>query len=855
VDKAIRVIILEDNPNDADLIQFELEDAGIVFTAAVVMDKKDYLHALENDSPDIILSDYDLPTYTGALALAEAKQKCPDVPFILVTGAVREERAIEILTSGAKDYVMKTGLHRLAPAIKRALAEADEHRARKQAEENLRKAKVDLEHLVEERTAQLQNELAERQQVEDTIREKENLYQSMFENMLDGFAYCRILFDERGNPIDFIYLAVNNMFRTITGLDNVVGKKVTDVLPGIRASNPELFEIYGRVARTGEPERFEIFLGPFNKWLYVSTYRTNPERFVAIFEDITDLKQAETSLKRNSDRLKIISQTASRLLESDKPQFLVEELYTQVMQFLDCDVFFNFLVDEGRGKLHLNAYAGIPEETAGKMEWLDYGVAVCGCAARDGCRIVAENIPETPDVRTELVKSFGIKAYACHPLMAKDLVIGTLSFGARSRNTFSAEDLDMMKDVANQVAIAIHRIRNEEALIATRSALEKVVRERTNELKNTLTHLEDEKRRFNEVLDVLSAYVILLTPDYHVAFENRFFRERFGESTGRRCFEFLFGRNEPCEICETYKTLDTMEPRQWEWTGPDGHVYDIYDYPFIDTDGSTLILEMGLDITDKKRIEMELETHRHHLEELVERRTSQLEEANRELESFSYSVSHDLRAPLRAIDGYSKMILKRQGDQFDAETRRQFDQVRNSTKEMGDLIEDLLDLSRLGRQELNLKIFDMSQLVEETWQELKRTVPDRRLALKMNNLPPGWGDRSLMKQVYVNLFSNAIKFTGKQDAAMIEAGGYENGNENVYYIKDNGVGFDMKYHDKMFGAFQRLHPAAEYEGTGIGLTIVQRIIHHHDGRVWAEGKLNEGAVFYFTLPKKDKQND
>jgi len=222
VDKAIRVIILEDNPNDADLIQFELEDAGIVFTAAVVMDKKDYLHALENDSPDIILSDYDLPTYTGALALAEAKQKCPDVPFILVTGAVREERAIEILTSGAKDYVMKTGLHRLAPAIKRALAEADEHRARKQAEENLRKAKVDLEHLVEERTAQLQNELAERQQVEDTIREKENLYQSMFENMLDGFAYCRILFDERGNPIDFIYLAVNNMFRTITGLDNVV---------------------------------------------------------------------------------------------------------------------------------------------------------------------------------------------------------------------------------------------------------------------------------------------------------------------------------------------------------------------------------------------------------------------------------------------------------------------------------------------------------------------------------------------------------------------------------------------------------------------------------------------------------
>jgi PAS domain S-box-containing protein len=948
------------------------------------------------------------------------------------------------------------------------------------------------------------NDITGHRQAEEKLRESEALYHSMFENMLDGFAYCRILFDDAGSPVDFVYLAVNNTFYTITGFENIVGKKATDAIPGIRESEPELFEIYGRVAITGKPERFEIYFSPLNKWLYVSAYQPKSGHIVAIFEDITERKeaeavlreaqartaavltgvadafyslddewrfvvvnpaaqrapfgksaaellgkviwdiypslvgtptqqhyvdavekrsmlhhesrsllngrwyevflyprmggldvylrdiderkkaeealheseetlrraqeiahlgsweldlidnrlswsdevyrifglrpqefaatyeaflehvhpddrdavnaaysgslqenrddyeiehrvvrqdtgeirfvnerchhlrdqsgvitqsvgmvhditgrkQAEALLRRNGERQEIISQTASRLLASDKPQLLVEELCTRVMNYLECDAFFNFLADEHRGKLHLNAYAGIPKEKARDIEWLDYGMAVCGCAARDACRIVAENIPGTPDVRTELVKSFGIKAYACHPLMEKDLVIGTLSFGARSRNTFSEEDLALMKDVANLVAIAMYRIRNEEALRIAHAELGTIVQERTMELKKTLTSLEDEKRRFNEVLDVLPAYVILLTPDYHVAFENRFFRERFGESNGRHCFAFLFGRSEPCEICETYKTLDHMEPQQWEWTGPDGHIYDIYDFPFIDADGSTLILEMGLDITEKKKIEGELSTHRHHLEELVERRTAQLEEANRGLESFSYSVSHDLRAPLRAIDGYSKMILRRQGDKFDAETKRQFEQVRESVRGMGQLIEDLLDFSRLGGQELNLKIFDMRELLDETWQELQSMDSDRRMTLKMNTMPSGWGDRSLMKQVCHNLFSNAIKFTRTRDTAIIEVGGNENGNENVYYIKDNGVGYDMKYHDKMFGVFQRLHSASEYEGTGIGLAIVQRIIRYHGGRVWSEGKVNEGAVFYFTLPgKRDDEND
>jgi PAS domain S-box-containing protein len=206
--------------------------------------------------------------------------------------------------------------------------------------------------------------------------------------------------------------------------------------------------------------------------------------------EIIERKRAEEALQRNSERLEILSETASCLLASSKPQEIVNELCTRVMKFLDCHAFFNFLTDDRLGKLHLNAYAGVPDETAHEIEWLDYGVAVCGCVARDGHRIIAENIPEMPDPRTDLVKSFGIKAYACHPLKAQGKVIGTLSFGTCSRTKFDDEDVAMMNAVADQVAIAMIRIQAKEALHKARDELEQRVAKRTSELQNAKEELE-----------------------------------------------------------------------------------------------------------------------------------------------------------------------------------------------------------------------------------------------------------------------------------------------------------------------------------------------------------------------------
>jgi PAS domain S-box-containing protein len=242
------------------------------------------------------------------------------------------------------------------------------------------------------------------------------------------------------------------------------------------------------------------------------------------------------------------------------------------------------------------------------------------------------------------------------------------------------------------------------------------------------------------------------------------------------------------------------------------------------------------------------ELERRQGEEILQDRTRQLEDSNKELASFSYSVSHDLRAPLRAIDGFSKMLAKSLYDKLSDEEKQRFDVIRDNTRKMDQLIDDLLAFSRLGRQKISSSVFNMEELVNQTWEELRIVADGRKIKLTIGDLPQAFGERGLMKQVLTNLLSNAIKFTKEREDATIEIGW--SGKENIYFIKDNGVGFDMAYYHKLFGVFQRLHSNEEFEGTGVGLAIVQRIINRHGGRVWAEGKVNVGATFYFSLPKE-----
>lgn len=239
------------------------------------------------------------------------------------------------------------------------------------------------------------------------------------------------------------------------------------------------------------------------------------------------------------------------------------------------------------------------------------------------------------------------------------------------------------------------------------------------------------------------------------------------------------------------------------------------------------------------------------LEQCVARRNAELEEANRELESFSWSVSHDLRAPLRAVEGFTKIVLKQYSNDMPQEASRLLGQVERSAEHMGRLIDDLLRLSKLTRQHLSLSQLDMKALVMEVWDELRRATPaDRTVEFHIGELPTVLGDYALLRQVFVNLLSNAIKFTGKTAMPKISVLCTPGDDELVFCTRDNGAGFDMQYAKKLFAVFQRLHTQDEFEGTGIGLSIVQRIIQRHGGKVWAEGELNKGAAIYFSLPKK-----
>jgi len=212
-------------------------------------------------------------------------------------------------------------------------------------------------------------------------------------------------------------------------------------------------------------------------------------------------------------------------------------------------------------------------------------------------------------------------------------------------------------------------------------------------------------------------------------------------------------------------------------------------------------------------------------------------------------VSHDLRAPLRGIHGYTRILYEDFGNELSDEAKRVMNKIMDNAKKMGQLIDDLLAFSRLGRKELMKMNLSMNEIVSGIYEELKKNEDHRDITFNINNLPLSFADNITMKQVWINLLSNALKYSKRKEKTIIEIGSQIKGDEIIYYIKDNGAGFDMRYADKLFGVFQRLHSDEEFEGTGVGLAIVQRIISKHGGRIWAEGKVNEGATFYFSLPK------
>ena len=426
-------------------------------------------------------------------------------------------------------------------------------------------------------------------------------------------------------------------------------------------------------------------------------------------------------------------------------------------------------------------------------------------------------------------------------LRARRVTYGVLHCTSRT-GSFGAEEIDLVRELADHAALAIANSRQigtlERELADGRGAAEAAAAGRfLDAIVENIPHMifvKDADRlafvRFNRAGEELLGIprFELIGKDDHDFFprdEAEFFQQKDRETLRGRMLVDI-----PEEPIQTKRGLRWLHTKK---------------VPILDEHGlPAYLLGISEDITERKRSEQELRT----LAAALAARGEELEAANKELEAFTYSVSHDLRAPLRAIDGFSRMLLEDHAPKLEAEAQRLLSIVRKNTQAMGQLIDDLLIFARLGRQPLRVQRVDMAPLVRAVVDDLRSSEPDRAVDIEVGALPAASCDPTLIRQVWANLIGNALKYTRPRAAARIEVGGTQRESEVLYSVKDNGVGFDMRYAHKLFGVFQRLHGANEFEGTGVGLALVHRIVKRHGGRVWAESEVDRGSSFFFALP-------
>ncbi|OFY61787.1 MAG: hypothetical protein A2V64_04660 [Bacteroidetes bacterium RBG_13_43_22] len=432
-----------------------------------------------------------------------------------------------------------------------------------------------------------------------------------------------------------------------------------------------------------------------------------------------------------------------------------------------------------------------------------------------------------------------------------------------------AEQQNVIRLMLDIYESAIHQnellIQTQEELKLLNERLESLVGDRTSDLAEEIklsnqiaNRLKESEERWRTLVLTMPEYIGLVDCEGRFLFLNHY-AEGFSEkdTIGKSHLEFI-----PDEWKEFYQKkfeecIETRKNQIFEYSAyGDNNAIRTYEtclVPIMQQGKVSNVMAIARDITERKQAEKEILSLNKQLEQRVIERTSQLETANKELEAFAYSVSHDLRAPLRAVDGFSKFILEDYENKIDSEGKRLLNLIRSNTQKMDQLITDLLSLSRVTRSEMNFSGIDMTQMAISMFRESAAQDVMDRISLTVDPLPGANADPTYIKQVWSNLTANAIKFSSKKKKPIIKISGYTEDDFNVYYVKDNGVGFNPQYSDKLFGVFQRLHKSDDFEGTGVGLAIVQRIINRHGGKVWAEGEEGIGATFYFSLPVKKQR--
>jgi PAS domain S-box-containing protein len=541
--------------------------------------------------------------------------------------------------------------------------------------------------------------------------------------------------------------------------------------------------------------------------------------------DITEQKKGELLIKRNSEKLDILSQTAGRLLESDDPQKLINELCFRVMNFLDCQVLINFLVDENAGKLKLNTYAGVPEKKVKLIQWLDFGVAMCGAVAESGERIIAENIPEVNDPRTTLVKSIGVRAYACHPLLSQGKVIGTLSFGTTTRMQFSEDDISMMKAISDLVSIALARTRN------------------SKELQDTKNYLEN-------LINYANAPIIVWNPAFEIQVFNKAFENLTGyaseEVKGKKidllfpADSLLYSKN----IIEQSST-EYLETVEIPILARDGEIRLVLwnSANIYDTDNRTIIstIAQGNDITERKKAEQQLEEY-----------AAELKNLNATKDKFFGIIAHDLKNPFSSLLGASELLAKNT-DNFDKEKIKYLSEILNDSAQSGyNLLENLLEWSKTQTGNISFKpvSLNIKEIAEKNLYSLKVSASNKSILLQseIKEDLQVLADKYMLDTVLRNLLINAIKFTNKNGTVSLRA--IRKDGQVTVIVKDTGIGIEEENIEKLFKIDTKFFNVgtANERGTGLGLLLCKEFVEKHGGKIWVESEFGAGSEFKFTIP-------
>jgi signal transduction histidine kinase len=477
-------------------------------------------------------------------------------------------------------------------------------------------------------------------------------------------------------------------------------------------------------------------------------------------------------------------------------------------------------------------------------------------ALRQGKHIICK-ILENEEMTScqKIAYKLGFRSSASFPLKVSDIMKGALTFYSDQQDFFDEAELKLLDELAMDISFAMEyaekeasRLRAEEALNDANSNLEQRVLNRTMELARS-KQLLDETGRLARVggweLDIMTNNLYWSEMTYKIHEVDPGFVPELESGINfyapeavpviSQCVEKAIRIGESFDV-----ELELITAKQNRlWVRAIGEAY---------RENGEIVKVGGVfqDINKSKLADIKLKKYRDQLDE----QTSQLESSNKELEAFSYSVSHDLRAPLRHISGYVELLNKHFQSDLPEKGKHYLNSIADSVRVMGVLIDDLLQFSRTGRMEMRHSDVDMNEIMNEVIKSLRIENPDRKIEWIQKKLPSVYGDTAMLRLVWINLLSNAVKFTRTKSKASIEIGFTPENKELIFFVRDNGVGFDMQYAQKLFGVFQRLHSTEEFEGTGIGLANVQRIILRHGGRTWAEAEPDKGAVFFFSIPKK-----